>query len=65
VGGKEKREARDNVLCLHRELDEQYEKNDDLETKRKALQSELDELANTSANTQVSKWLSVCFFAES
>jgi myosin heavy chain 9/10/11/14 len=61
VGGKEKREARDNVLCLPRELDEQYEKNDDLETKRKALQSELDELANT----QVSKWLSVCFFAES
>jgi myosin heavy chain 9/10/11/14 len=54
---REAREKETKVLSLTRELDEQYEKNDDLETKRKALQSELDELANT----QVSKPLSVFF----
>ncbi|XP_065073344.1 myosin heavy chain, non-muscle isoform X1 [Ochlerotatus camptorhynchus] len=44
---REAREKETKVLSLTRELDEAYEKIDDLETKRKALQNELDELANT------------------
>jgi myosin protein heavy chain len=44
---RDAREKETKVLSLTRELDEAYEKIDDLETKRKALQNELDELANT------------------
>uniref|UniRef100_W4VRK7 Putative myosin class i heavy chain n=1 Tax=Corethrella appendiculata TaxID=1370023 RepID=W4VRK7_9DIPT len=44
---REAREKETKVLSLTRELDEAFEKIDDLETKRKALQNELDELANT------------------
>ncbi|XP_055526751.1 myosin heavy chain, non-muscle isoform X1 [Wyeomyia smithii] len=44
---REAREKETKVLSLTRELDEAYEKIDDLEVKRKALQNELDELANT------------------
>ncbi|XP_063701488.1 myosin heavy chain, non-muscle isoform X2 [Culicoides brevitarsis] len=44
---REAREKETKVLSVTRELDEAYEKIDDLESKRKALQSELDELANT------------------
>jgi myosin heavy chain 9/10/11/14 len=50
---REAREKETKVLSLTRELDEQYEKNDDLETKRKALQNELDELANTQVSCEV------------
>lgn len=44
---REAREKETKVLSLTRELDEAYEKIDDLELKRKTLQNELDELANT------------------
>lgn len=44
---REAREKETKVLSLTRQLDEAFEKIDDLESKRKALQSELDELANT------------------
>ncbi|XP_031631624.1 myosin heavy chain, non-muscle isoform X2 [Contarinia nasturtii] len=44
---REAREKESKVLCLTRELDEALDKIDDLEQKRKALQNELDELANS------------------
>ncbi|GAB0099171.1 Myosin heavy chain, non-muscle [Sergentomyia squamirostris] len=44
---REAREKETKVLSLTRELDDAYEKIDDLEGKRKALQNELDELANS------------------
>lgn len=44
---RDAREKETKVLSLTRELDEAYEKIDDLELKRKNLQNELDELANT------------------
>lgn len=44
---RDAREKETKVLSLTRELDEAYEKIEDLETKRKVLQNELDELANT------------------
>ena len=43
---RDAREKETKVLSLTRELDEAYEKIEDLETKRKVLQNELDELAN-------------------
>lgn len=55
---REAREKETKVLSLTRELDEAYEKIDDLETKRKALQNELDELANT----QVCTLLGIIFY---
>lgn len=47
---REAREKETKVLSLTRELDEAYEKIDDLEGKRKGLQNELDELANTQVS---------------
>lgn len=47
---REAREKETKVLSLTRQLDEAFEKIDDLESKRKALQSELDELANTQVS---------------
>lgn len=44
---REAREKETKVLSLSRELDEAYDKIEDMETKRKALQNELDDLANT------------------
>ncbi|XP_055324456.1 myosin heavy chain, non-muscle isoform X1 [Sitodiplosis mosellana] len=44
---REAREKETKVLSLTRELDEALDKIDDLEQKRKALQNELDELANS------------------
>ncbi|CRL04792.1 CLUMA_CG017848, isoform A [Clunio marinus] len=44
---RDAREKETKVLSLTRELDEAYEKIEDLDTKRKTLQNELDELANT------------------
>ncbi|XP_037927144.1 myosin heavy chain, non-muscle isoform X2 [Hermetia illucens] len=44
---REAREKETKVLSLTRELDEAYDKIEDLESKRKALQNELDELANS------------------
>lgn len=49
---RDAREKETKVLSLTRELDEAYEKNDDLESKRKALQNELDELANTQVRVR-------------
>lgn len=50
---REAREKETKVLSLTRELDEAYEKIDDLEGKRKALQNELDELANTQVRCRM------------
>lgn len=47
---REAREKETKVLSLTRELDEAYEKIDDLDSKRKTLQNELDELANTQVS---------------
>jgi len=47
---RDAREKETKVLSLTRELDEAYEKIEDLESKRKVLQNELDELANTQVN---------------
>lgn len=47
IAERDAREKETKVLSLTRELDEAYEKIDDLESKRKSLQNELDELANT------------------
>lgn len=47
---RDAREKETKVLSLTRELDEAYEKIDDLEGKRKGLQNELDELANTQVS---------------
>ncbi|XP_043866602.1 myosin heavy chain, non-muscle isoform X4 [Drosophila mojavensis] len=44
---REAREKETKVLSVSRELDEAYDKIEDLETKRKQLQNELDDLANT------------------
>ncbi|XP_055837167.1 myosin heavy chain, non-muscle isoform X3 [Episyrphus balteatus] len=44
---REAREKETKVLSLTRELDEAYDKIEDLETKRKVLQNELDDLANS------------------
>ncbi|KAG4076752.1 hypothetical protein HA402_002039 [Bradysia odoriphaga] len=44
---REAREKETKVLSLTRELDEAYDKIEDLESKRKALQNELDDLANS------------------
>ncbi|XP_053965752.1 myosin heavy chain, non-muscle isoform X1 [Anastrepha ludens] len=44
---REAREKETKVLSLTRELDEAYDKIEDLENKRKVLQNELDDLANT------------------
>ncbi|KAI8119067.1 non-muscle, Myosin heavy chain [Lucilia cuprina] len=44
---REAREKETKVLSLSRELDEAYDKIEDMEAKRKALQNELDDLANT------------------
>ncbi|XP_054088736.1 myosin heavy chain, non-muscle isoform X2 [Zeugodacus cucurbitae] len=44
---REAREKETKVLSLTRELDEAYDKIDDLENKRKVLQNELDDLANS------------------
>lgn len=49
---RDAREKETKVLSLTRELDEAYEKIDDLELKRKNLQNELDELANTQVNVE-------------
>lgn len=49
---REAREKETKVLSLTRELDESFEKIDDLEGKRKALQNELDELANTQVSIE-------------
>lgn len=49
------RDARDKeteVLSLTRELVEAYEKIEDLETKRKTMQNELDELANNQVRSE-------------
>ena len=51
---REAREKETKVLSLTRELDEAYEKIDDLEGKRKGLQNELDELANTQVSCNFS-----------
>jgi myosin protein heavy chain len=47
---RDAREKETKVLSLTRELDEAYEKIEDLESKRKTLQNELDELANTQVS---------------
>lgn len=52
---RDAREKETKVLSLTRELDEAYEKNDDLENKRKALQNELDELANTQVRNSLDR----------
>ncbi|CAO1373534.1 unnamed protein product [Diamesa serratosioi] len=44
---RDAREKETKVLSLTRELDEAYEKIEDLDSKRKVLQNELDDLANT------------------
>ncbi|XP_050326930.1 myosin heavy chain, non-muscle isoform X3 [Bactrocera neohumeralis] len=44
---REAREKETKVLSLTRELDEAYDKIEDLENKRKVLQNELDDLANS------------------
>ncbi|KAH8261692.1 hypothetical protein KR044_013474 [Drosophila immigrans] len=44
---REAREKETKVLSVSRELDEAYDKIEDLETKRKQLQNELDDLANS------------------
>lgn len=49
---RDAREKETKVLSLTRELDEAYEKIDDLELKRKNLQNELDELANTQVTIE-------------
>lgn len=55
---RDAREKETKVLSLTRELDEACEKIDDLETKRKTLQNELDELANTQVRSK--SWLVKC-----
>lgn len=47
---RDAREKETKVLSLTRELDEAYEKIEDLDGKRKNLQNELDELANNQVN---------------
>lgn len=54
---RDAREKETKVLSLTRELDEAYEKIDDLDNKRKALQNELDELANTQVRVSLVQYI--------
>lgn len=59
---RDAREKETKVLSLTRELDEAYEKIEDLESKRKSLQNELDELANTQVKLKKENYFSFYSF---